>query len=325
MASLNASRRSLLAALPLLPMRPLPARAAWQPSRAVSLTVGFAAGSGTDAVSRVVAPLLGEQIGANVVVDNRPGANGALAASFVARARPDGQTIFMATNTTHAGNPALMRRLEYDPVRDFDAVAYLGSISFVLLAARHVPARTPAEFVAWAKAQPNGITSASANAHGLVGMASLAQRAGFSMTNIPYSSAAQSLTDVAAGRVDAVILDVIASIGQIQAQTLKPIAAMGGRRSSLLPDVPTLREAGVASFEVEGWMGILAPAGTPAEIIGTLAAALSRIMARGDVRSRLESIGFDTRFTNRETFADLIVSDLRRWSDAVQEAGIRPE
>ncbi|WP_338664524.1 tripartite tricarboxylate transporter substrate binding protein [Pararoseomonas sp. SCSIO 73927] len=324
MASSHLSRRALLATLPPLTAA-RPARAAWKPSRPVSLVVGFAAGSGTDAVSRVVAPLLAEEIGAGVVVENRPGANGALAASFVARARPDGQTVLMATNTTHAGNPALMRRLDYDPVRDFTAAAYLGSISFVLLAARRVPARGAAEFVSWAKAQPSGVTAASANAHGLLGMSSLARSAGFSVTNVPYSSAAQALTDISAGRVDAVILDVIASIGQIRAEALTPIAVMGGQRSSLLPEVPTLREAGIPAFEVEGWMGVVAPAGVPNEVGAALSDALGRIVARPELRSRLAAIGFDVRFRPAHAFAELIAADLRRWSAAAREAGIEPE
>ena len=324
-------RRALLAGLPAVAaLCSAPARAqggGWRPSRPITMIVPFAAGSGTDTVARRIAPPLAQELGAAVVVENRPGANGAIAATATARARPDGLTILMTTNTTHAANPALMRRLDYDPVRDFTPVARLGAISFVLAVGRHVPARTVAEVIAWARTQPRGFTYGSANAIGVVGMATFSRLADFAATGVPYRSAPQALADIVGGRVDGIMIDVIASLGQIREGALTPIAVTARERSALLPDVPALYEAGgaLSGFDFGAWNGIFAPAGTPAEVTATLSEALIRIVTRDDMRGRLAAVGFDVTVQQPAAFQAFVSDELQRWADAVRAAGIQPE
>jgi tripartite-type tricarboxylate transporter receptor subunit TctC len=321
------SRRPLLAGLSLAALA-APARAqgvGWKPARPVTLVVPFAAGSGTDGVARTVAPLLAEEIGGTVVIENRPGANGAIAAVAVARAAPDGHTLFMTTNTTHSANPALLRRIDYDPVRDFAPVARLGNPAFLLVVGPHVPARGVAGFIAWARARPGGVNYASANAIGVVGMATLARLADFSATGAPYRSAPQALTDMIGGRIDAMMIDITASLGHIRDGRLHALAVTTRERSALMPDLPSLHEAGVEGFDLAAWNGVFAPAGTPPGAVDALGDALVRILQRPPVVQRLAGIGFEALPAGPAPLAELVERELPRWAEMVRAAGIEPE
>ncbi|MCG7361511.1 tripartite tricarboxylate transporter substrate binding protein [Roseomonas sp. ACRSG] len=318
------SRRCLLAGLALA--APARARGAgWKPTRPVTLVVPFAAGSGTDGVARIVAPLLAEEIGGTVVIENRPGANGAIAAVAVARAVPDGHTLFMTTNTTHSANPALLRQIDYDPVRDFAPVARLGNPAFLLVVGPEVPARDVASFIAWAKGKPGGVNCASANAIGVVGMATLARLAGFQATTAPYRSAPQALTDVIGGRIDAMMIDITASLGHIREGRLRALAVTTRERSALMPDLPSLHEAGVEGFDLAAWNGVFAPAGTPGEVTGALGDALVRVLQRPPVVQRLAGIGFEALPAGPAPLAALVERELPRWAEMARAAGIEPE
>lgn len=317
-------RRGALGALALLPLA-AGAQAPWRPTRPVTFIVPFAPGSGTDGVARTLAPLLGEEVGSTVVVENRAGANGAIGASAVARAAPDGHTILLGTNTTHAANVSLLRRLEYDPVRDFTLVARVGTPTFLLAVGSHVPARTAQEFIAWARANPGRMTYASANAIGVIGMATLCRLAGIEATHVPYRASPAALADIIAGRVDAIMIDYTASLAHIQGGRLRALAVTTRERSSLMPDVPSLHEAGVAGFDTAGWMAVFGPAGLPQPVVAAYGGALLRILARQDVKDRLATIGFEAGGIAAEALPGYIPTEVERWAGLVRAAGIEPE
>ncbi|MDF3838568.1 tripartite tricarboxylate transporter substrate-binding protein, partial [Cupriavidus basilensis] len=203
----------LRAALPLLTLAAAPYAAAADayPSKLIRLVVPFAAGSGTDAVARITAKELGEALKQNVMVDNRPGANGAIAAELVAKAAPDGYTLFMTTNTTHSANPSLMKTLPYDPIRDFTPVARMGNLPFMLVVNPKLPVKTVPELIAYARAHP-GMSYASGNSTGIVSGATLGRMAGLDLLHVPYKSTPPAMTDVIAGQVPMMFVDVAAGI-----------------------------------------------------------------------------------------------------------------
>ena len=319
-------RRPFVAALPALAAAPAGAQEApWRPDRPVTLVVPFAAGAGSDGVARIVAPLLAEEIGGTVVIENRPGANGAIAVTAAARARPDGTTIVFGTNGTHSANSVLMRRLDYDPVRDFAPVARIGHGIFVLVVGRHVPVRSLTELVAWARARPGGFTAASANAIGVVGMANLARRAGFAVTDVPYRSGPGALTDLVGGRVDGMMIDVISSRPQIQDGALTAIAVLPPRRTPLLPEIPSLAESGLGDFDLPAWYGLFLPAGAADRVVRTLSDATVRTVSRPEVRDRLAALGCEADPLPADAFRGFVAGSMRRWADMVEVAGVRPE
>lgn len=324
MTVMRMRRRAALGMLAAVPLAVHP-QPSWRPARPVSLVVPFAAGAGTDGVARILAPLLAEDLGTQVVVENRPGANGAIAAAAVARAAADGQTLVLGTNTTHAANVSLMRRLDYDPARDFTLIARIGTPTFLLVVGTHVPARTAAEFLAWARANPGRMSYASANAIGVIGMTTLCRLAGIEATHVPYRASPAALTDIIAGRVDAMMIDYTASLGHIRDGRLRALAVTTRQRSALLPEVPSLQEAGVAGFDTAGWMAIFGPAGLPAPVVATVGASLLRHLARPEVKDRLAAIGFEAEGTPAEALSGWIPSEVERWAGLVRAAGIEPE
>ena len=301
------------------------AQAAWRPVRAVTFVVPFAPGSGTDGVARTLAPLLAEDLGGQVVVENRAGANGAIAAAAVAHAAPDGHTILLGTNTTHAANVSLLRRLDYDPARDFTLIARVGTPTFLLAVGSHVPARMAQEFIAWARANPGRMTYASANAIGVIGMATPCRLAGIEATHVPYRASPAALTDIIAGRVDAIMMDYTASLGHIQGGWLRALAVTTRERSALMPEVPSLHEAGVSGFDTAGWMAVFGPAGLPQPAVAAIGASLSRNLARAEVKERLAAIGFEAAGTPAEALPGWIPAEVERWAGLVRDAGIEPE
>jgi len=211
-STLPMSRRALIGAAAALPFAAR-AQAAWKPSRPVTLIVPFAAGSGTDSVSRLLATLLEQEWGSQVVVDNRPGANGAIAAVATARAAPDGHTVMITTNSPHGATPALMKRPTYDAINDFSPIGRMGTYIFVLAVNDQVPVRNLQEFLALARSQPGKLTYASGNTTGVVGGAMLTSLGNIQMEHVPYRSTPPAMTDVISGRVTGIIVDVAASRG----------------------------------------------------------------------------------------------------------------
>ena len=295
------------------------------PSKPVTIIVPFGAGSATDVISRVVAQHLGNVLKQSVVVENRPGANGALAALFVARSAPDGHTLFMSTNSPHSAVPYLMKNVAYDPVNDFASVTRMGSYTLMLVTHPSVPAKSVKELIAHAKANPGKLTYASGNTSAVVAGATLAHWAKIDILHVPYKSAPPALQDLLAGRVSMAFNDFTTAIPHVRANTLNALAVTRIKRSALFPELPTMDEAGVEGFDMDSWAGIFAPAGTPPAIVTQLNTELRKIIDSEDVKSKLRAAGFEAFSSSPKELDEFVKMQLDKWGRMIKDAGIKPE
>ncbi|NOV27468.1 tripartite tricarboxylate transporter substrate binding protein [Cupriavidus necator] len=295
------------------------------PSRPLRLVVPFAAGSGTDAVARLTAKYLGESLQQPVVVDNKPGANGTIAAEFVAKAPADGYTLFMTTNTTHSANPSLMKQLRYDPVKDFTPISRMGNLPFMLVVNPALPVKTLREFVDYAKAHP-GLSYASGNSTGIVSGATLSKMAGLKMLHVPYKSTPPAMTDVMGGQVQAMFVDFAAGIANVRAGKLRALAVTTAQRSELLPDLPPLASVPeLKGFDVTSWNGVFAPAGVPAPVVERLNRELVAIATSKQHAAQFHALGFEPFGSTPAELGQFVVAELQKWARLVKDAGIQPE
>lgn len=295
------------------------------PVRPVTLVVPFAAGSGTDTVARIVAQQLGTRIGQSVVVENRAGANGSVAATFVARSEPDGHTLFMTTNTSHSANPSLLKSIPYDPVADFTPVARMGNLPFLLVIDPKIPATSVKELVAHARANPGKLTYASGNSTGIVAGATFARRAGIDVLHVPYRSTPPAITDIIGGRISMMFVDITASLTQVNAGALRALAVTTAERSKLLPDLPSMQEAGVAEFDITSWNGVFGPAKLPAEVVQRLNRELSAIATDPELVKKFAEIGFDAFAQTPAELDAFVRAQLVTWARMIKDAGIEPQ
>ena len=295
------------------------------PSRAITLVVPFAVGSGIDPTARIIADELSKALKQPVVLDYKPGANGAIAATAVARAAPDGYTIFMTTVSTHSANPNLLRSIPYDPVRDFSALSRVGNLPFMLVIDPKITATSVPEFIAYVKANPGRLSYASTNAIGLVAGATLKRMAGLDLVHVPYRSSPQAINDVMTGRLAMMFVDFALGSPQAKAGNVRALAVTTKERSPLLPDIPSMTEAGLPSFDLIPWNAIFAPANTPKPVVERLNGELRRIITDPTVKERLAGIGFDAFSSTPGELAAFVREDLAKWTRWVKEAGIEPE
>lgn len=317
-------RRSLLAASLAAPAL-AQAQIEWRPTRPITFILPFAAGSGTDAVARVLAQMLSAELGVPITVDNRAGANGTIAAAAAMRAAPDGHTLFVTTNTTHGANSWLLRRLDYDPIADFSPISRLGQYVFWLTIGADVPARNFQEFIALARARPGQISYASGNGTGIVAGATIARMAGVEMLHVPYRSTPPALTDVLAGRVTSIVVDLTPTLGHVRDGRLRALGQTNKRRSALIPDVPTLDEVGLTGFDLQSFAALFGPARMPPEVVATFSAAMLRIGARPEYRARLAELGFDGFVSTPEELNRFVIEQIAAWGEMIRGAGIEPE
>jgi tripartite-type tricarboxylate transporter receptor subunit TctC len=319
-------RRDFLALAGFAAVCPLAAMAAeTYPSRPVTIIVPFGPGSGTDIVSRIIGERLGPALKGSIVVDDRPGANGSLAAAYVAKAPPDGYTLLMSTNSPHSANPFLLKNIAYDPVKDFSPVTRVGSFTSMLVVNPAVPARSIQELIAYAKANPGKLTYGSGNTSGILAGETLKRWAGIDILQVPYKSVPPALNDVIAGRVSMTFTDLTPGLPHVNARTLRALGITRLRRSALLPDLPTFDESGLKDFEVESWAGLFAPAGTPAEIVRRLNAETRRIIENPQVKAQIAQIGFELFGSTSEELGAFVRAQLVSTSRMVKDAGIEPE
>jgi tripartite-type tricarboxylate transporter receptor subunit TctC len=289
--------------------------------------VPFAAGGPTDLLARTVATRLAESLGQPVVVDNRPGAAGAIAAEHMARAAPDGYTLMMVTLGTQAINPALYRQLAYDPLRHFTYISTVGVYSLVMAANPRLGANTAGELVAQAKARPNGLSygSAGAGASGHLASELFKATAGIQVQHIPYKGSAAAMLGLMSGDLAFVFDLVSTALPHIRSGKVRALAWSGKQRSPLLPDVPTFAEAGLPGFEVTGWIGIAAPADVPREVVERLHASLSKAVAAPDIRDSLLAQGYEISVIAPDAFSALVRSDMAKWGKVVRDAGVKAD
>ena len=315
--------RSLVAAGALV--FSLAAQADTYPSKPITIIVPFGPGSGTDTITRVIAQPLSVALKESVVVEDRPGANGALAALYVARSAPDGYTLFMSTNSPHSAAPFLMKNIGYDPVKDFAPITRMGSYTLMLCVHPDIPAKSVKGLIEYAKVNPGKLSFASGNTSGVVAGETLKHWAEIDMLHVPYKSVPPALNDVLAGRVSMMFADLTTALPHVKAGTLRALAVTRLKRSALVPELPTLDEAGVKGFNMDSWAAIFAPAGTPADVIKRLNTELRKIIDSPDVKSTLAKAGFEA-FSSSPTELDELVKDqLGKWGKMIKDAGIQPE
>lgn len=312
---------SLLAAALMLPV-PM-AQAQGFPTKPLTLVVPFPAGGPTDAMARVLALKLGERLGQQVVVDNRAGAGGGIAAEQVARAPADGHTLFFGTTGTMAINPSLYTKLRYDPIKDFAPVSLMATTMNVLVVHPGVPAKSLPDLLMLAKAKPGDLTYASAgngSSNHLSGEL-LKSSSGIQITHVPYKGSAPAQVDLLGGRITMMFDTVAQQTQNIAAGKVTALAVTGPKRSPLLPDVPTAQEAGLKDFDVTIWFGVLAPAGTPSALIDRLNREIVAVMSSDEMKKRMLQDGAEARPTTPAEFASLIKRDTAKWGPVVKASG----
>ena len=295
------------------------------PSRPITLVAVFGPGSTSDTICRLVGQPLGEALKTTVVVENRPGANGALAAMYVARAAPDGYTLLMGTNSPLSAAPFMMKNLPYDAVKDFTPITRMGSFTLMLVVHPSIPAKNMKELIDYAKDNPGRLSFASANTSGIVAGETLKHWAEIDMLHVPYKSPPPALQDLVAGRVSMMFTDLTTGLPHVQSGALRALAVTRLHRSSLFPELPTMDEAGVTGFDMDSWAGIVAPAGTPPEIVTRLNTELRKIIDSPDIKKMLGRVGFEAFSSSPKEMEDTIKVQLGKWGKMIKDAGIHPE
>jgi tripartite-type tricarboxylate transporter receptor subunit TctC len=304
-----------------------PALAQNYPAKPIKIVIAQAPGSATDVISRVVGNRLSEALGQPIVVEARPGAGGAVGTEAAARSAPDGYTLFMANNSTHGSNPALYPKLPYDAVNDFAPISMVASVPYVLVVEPALQVNSVQDLVALAKSRPGKMNYASAgngSTHQFCAEL-LKSSAGIDLVHIPYKGSPPGITALMAGEVSLMFANLTDIGSQIRAGRVKPLAVTTLKRAELLPNVPTMVEAGVPDFEITSWFGLLAPAGTPAPIVARLNAEAVKVLAREDVRSTLGAQGLNVASSSPEQFAAHIKSEIARFTRIAKTAGIKAE
>ncbi|KAB2891093.1 MAG: tripartite tricarboxylate transporter substrate binding protein [Burkholderiaceae bacterium] len=295
------------------------------PSAPITLVVPFAAGSGTDSVARAVGSKLAERLKQPVLVDNKPGANAQVAAQIVAKARPDGYTLFMTTNTSHSANPALYTSLKYDPIKDFTPVARVGELPFALAVHPSLPARTLAELLDYARANPGKLSYATPNSTSLVAMESIKHIARIDVVGIPYKSSPQAMTDLVGGQVQVYVADLGSGKSMLVTDKVRTLGITTAQPSALLPGVPPIGQT-VKGFDLTSWNGIFGPAGMPPAVVARLNTELQAVLADKELQDKLAQIGFQVWPSKTpDEFARYVADQLTHWRTLIQQAGIKPE
>ncbi len=313
------------AAIATLLLAPLLALAAPFPEKPIHFVVPNTPGSATDQLARTVALTVQQRSGQPVVVENKAGANGIIATEFVAKAPADGYTVLIGNSTTNAANPYLYKKLSYNAEKDFAPLTGLGRGSQVMVVNNDVPARTVAEFIAMAKANPGKYAFGSGGASARVATESFAQMAGIKLLHVPYKGNPLALTDLMGGQIHVFFPDMTTALPLIRSGKVRALAVTSKTRSVYLPDVPTLSESGLPGYEATYWFAAYAPAGTPPEVVATLSRLLSEGVQSESAANFFKSVGMDAFPTTPEQLREFNRNELLHWSKAIKAAGIEPE
>ena len=318
--------RIMAAALLALAAGASMAQASAYPSRPVKLIVPFAPGGFTDVVARILGQRLSASLGQQFVIENKAGAGSTIGTEFVAKSPPDGYTLVMVS-TTHVISPWIYKNIPYDPLKGFVAVSKLVDSPYVLLINPKLPARNVQEFVALAKAAPDTIRYASSgngSAQHLMG-GLFASMTGTRLQHVPYRGSAGAATDLIAGVVESSFAGVPNALAQVPQGRLRALAVTTAKRIPQLPDVPTLQEAGVPGYEASVWLALLAPAGTPRDVVMKLNTEIARLMATAETRKAMFDAGVEVSLSTPEGLADYMAQEIERWGKVVKDAGIKME
>jgi len=316
--------KRLLSGVALFAVIATSAGAQGYPARAVKLTVPFPAGSATDQIARVLAQELQGALGQSFVVENKPGAQGTIAAEGVAKSAADGYTLLVSTNTPQAAAPSLYKQLRYDPERDFAPVARLGTISFMLMVRSEFPAKNLKEFIAHARANPGKLSGGYGSAGSQVSQAMLRSMAGLAFADVPYRGLPQAITDVLGGSIDFTFADLANALAQAKGGKLRGLGVTSARRSPLAAEVPAIAEE-IRGYELIAWFALMAPAATPKEVVARLHETSVRALAKPEVAAKFATLGTDVAPMNPEELAAFIRAEIAKWARMAKEAGIQPE
>ena len=295
------------------------------PARPVTFVVPFAAGSATDQIARALGQSVGDQSKVAVVVEDKPGASGFIAAQQVARAAPDGYTVLITTNTTHAANEHLYKAMPYDPVKDFAPVTLLGKGGQIMIVKTAVPAKTVGEFIALAKRQPGKLSFGSGSSSSRVAGELLQQMAGIQLLHIPYKSNPLAVTDLLGGQIDMMITDTATGLPQVKSGKVRALGVTAKTRSPLAPDVPTIDEAGVKGYEMGYWFAAYVPAKTPPATVARLQKMLVAATKSASAKAFYENTGTEIVTSTPEELAKFQAAESQKWGRIIKAAKIEPE
>ena len=295
------------------------------PDKPVKIFVGFAAGGGTDVAARILAQKLTETLGQSVVVENRPGASGMIAAETLAKSAADGYTLMMGSQTTLAVAPALYRKFSIDAARDFVAVAPAGVSPLVLVVHPSMPARSVKELIALGKAKPGAINFGSGGLGTTPHMAGelFSLQAGIKMVHVAYRGEAPAINDLLGGQLDLIFANLSAVIGNVKAGSLRALAVTSAQRAASAPDIPTIAEVALPGFEAATWFALVAPAGTPRDIVLRLNAEVTRLVGQTEVRQRFADLGMTVDAATPDALDGYIKTEIAKWSKVIKDADIR--
>ena len=295
------------------------------PTRPITFVAVFGPGSASDTICRIIADRLSPLLGQPVVVEDRPGADGALAALYVHHQPADGYTLLMGTNSPLSADPFIHRDINYDPIKDFVPVTRVGSFTLMLVVNPNLPIHSVKELVDYAKANPGKLSFASGNTAGIVGMETVKRWAEISILHVPYETTAPAMEDIIAGRVSMMFADFTTAMPHVAAHALRALAVTRIKRSSLFPELPTMDEAGIKGFNLDAWAGLVAPAGTPPDVVAKLNKTLRPIIDSPDVQAKFKNIGFEGFSSTPDELEDYIKAQLVEWKKMVTDANIQAD
>lgn len=295
------------------------------PNKPIRIVVPFPAGSATDTITRILGQSVSVAVGQTVVVDNKAGADGAIAGAEVVKAAPDGYTLLMATNSPMSAVPAMKKLPPYDPVADFTPITDIGRYTFFIVVHPDVPAKTLPELIQYARANPGKINYATGNTTGIVSTAFFSSLAKIEMVHVPYKGEPQAMIDMISGRVQLMFASSSTSVPQVREGKLRALVTTLARRSHLLPEVPTIAEAGMPEFSVTSWAGLFGPAKMPKEITERLNREFLAAMARPDVQAAMEKQAFVLSPSTPERLGAFVKEQLEAYRNILRAAGVQPE
>jgi tripartite-type tricarboxylate transporter receptor subunit TctC len=295
------------------------------PSKPVRIVIPFTAGTTTDNMIRVLAKPLSEQLGQPVVVENKAGGDGIVGALEVLKSPADGHTLFIGTNSPMSAVPHLQKTPPYDPLKDFAPLTYLGNYTFFVIVHPDLPVKSIAELIAYAKANPGKVNYASGNTSGIIAAETIASLSGIQFTHVPYKSEPPAIIDLLAGRTQMIVSSYATIAPHVKEGKLRALATTLAERSPLMPDVPTLVEAGIPKFKVMSWVGIFAHAGTPKDIQARLNTELVKAIKTKDVQDQMAKLAVTPKTSSQDELARHTAEQLAIWGVAIKAAGIKPE
>jgi tripartite-type tricarboxylate transporter receptor subunit TctC len=304
---------------------PMLASAQAFPSKTITIVVGGTAGSATDGLARAIAQEITSETKTPVIIENKPGANGAIAAQMVARAAPDGYTVFMTTNTTQAANPHLYKKLPYDPVKDFAPVGAIAKGYLVMVTKPDLPAKSIGDVISLAKKEPGKLSFGAGTSSSRVAVELVQQMTGAELLYVPYKANPPAVTDLIGGQIDMMIVDLAATMSHVKSGKLKALGVTSPKRSALAPELPTLSESGLPGYEMSYWNALYAPAGTSPATVKRLNELLTKATQTESVRKFMNQTGMEIYTSTPEGLASFQTAEFSRWGSIIKKAGIQPE